>query len=191
MFDLSGVTPDTFTNQVYMKLGNYIASTLYNQAKALGVVGNLRKSDYAKVAFQYARAIREVFITTENLPIIPYKSFKGTELVIHSGSTTWWMRNRVGAGKGSAPKDADVDLRVYNEFVTGFYWDKHDNMIMQYTDDMLEYALYTHTRVKWGDIWAFTLPNKHIGWIKRRQFFINVDAYDDLDQWLKDDIKII
>lgn len=151
------------------KLANKIASDTYNEAVRQGVAGNLRKSDFTKYAFAEAAAIikgypedidKQAFssaiIEPKDLFVVPYSKFRGTELVIHPGSTTWWMRNKIGTLRGSTGGKADdVDLKKYKEFVNGYYEDRSGNIIEQITKDMLEEALYTHDHGIWNGIKTF------------------------------------
>lgn len=174
-------------NTPLVTLANKIATDLYNEAKKQGVLGTLRRSDFMADAYKYARMVLAVVVKAADLPVIPYKAFKDTELVIHSGSCTWWMRNKIGSKKGSGGGQDDIDLRVYEQFEDGYYKNKAGVEIKQTTDDMLSYALYTHQRKTWRRQWTFTLSDGGaLAWIKEKHYFIRSDKLEALPDWLKD-----
>lgn len=151
------------------KLANKIANDTYQQAKNEGIAGNLKKSDFMKWAYAEAKkiidgydetdpdatAFQMAIVPPQDLITVPYQKFKGTELVIHPGSNTWWMQNKVGTLHGSIGRPDDVDLRKYQNFTDGYYEDRSGNIIMQRTRDMLEYALYTQDRGTWNGLRTF------------------------------------
>lgn len=152
------------------KLANQIAKDTYQKAKDEGVAGNLKQSDYMKWAFSVAKKIVDGYDDTDidatafkmaivepgNLFPVSYSLFRGTELTIHPGSNTWWMRNKVGTLPGSSGRSMDdIDLRMYESFSDGYYEDRVGNIIQQQTPDILELACYTNNHGTWGGLYTF------------------------------------
>lgn len=173
-----------------MKTVSKITSELYNEAKAKGVVGNLRRIDYQKEAWKIVKGITNVKVSTADLPIIPYRDFKGSILVNHAnGSDGWWINNCIGAGKGNGSNSDDVDLRAYKKFEDGGYKDCSGKWITEKTTIILMNALYTNNRVDWHEQYAFNIPGKKIAYIEKYDFFVYIDRYDEMDEDTRRDFE--